>query len=525
MTAVAVAALFFGTLAFSAESSPAASPNSLYAIGTAARERRDHAAAKAAFLKLLEDSPESGGALEGLSLACLALGEYEDASVYLQRWNLESPDNPYVLSLLAEAEKGVRDQDALRDTYLEIVDLQPYHFKARRGLDEIKENRDSGLFLRGRIYKSLGNEEINTPNPQRLNYEGRSGGLKARVRVSPRFSWISAAEVRQEAQRNDNRGFTYYDILEQIYWLGSEVRPNRNLLVKAQYGYEVMSDNKEFAVGRTVFHKAQLNAQLRALDADFRVSAARDVKFLRGGAQSRFFAILREVSARAEAEWYRGSWGFLARAGVFDYSEHTTQKSWSFQASDEIGDNLITPYYSRGQQEMYSARPNGHIGYVDQDSYGVRFRRRIEDFYQLNASYGRSIYRDGNRLHDISGEAKYWVPWHKAGDGQKDFSVGYRYDQLRYLTSLVRYQATNTLNHWLGVYWEPRNRRGFVGWVGYEHGFLRDTVREDYEGNAFLGEMEWYYRGDLALKAQGRVVRNNVGNQSYSLGLQARCSF
>ena len=100
------------------------------------------------------------------------------------------------------------------------------------------------------------------------------------------------------------------------------------------------------------------------------------------------------------------------------------------------------------------------------------------------------------------------------------------------------YRSTSGQEHWLGAAWRhgwnrgcgkdgqrPRRFGGLWTMVGYERGFLWDAVRGRHEGNAYVGEIEWYRREGLALKTQGRVGTTTVRDQSFSLGMQARCSF
>ena len=52
-----------------------------------------------------------------------------------------------------------------------------------------------------------------------------------------------------------------------------------------------------------------------------------------------------------------------------------------------------------------------------------------------------------------------------------------------------------------------------------------DTFRRDYEANAFLGELEWYWKQALSLQAQARGEHSTVQDDSYSVKLSARYSF
>lgn len=497
---------------------------SYYNLGTEARGRGDHRAAKEAFLKLLEQSPRSGGALEGLSLACLSLGEYDEARGYLERWNAQSPRNPYILGMLARAYSSLRLADERLSVLSQIVEADPCDVRSFRRLDGLRAERRPGLLPEARGYKSLVFEGLETSSPQRIVYEGHSGGLRARGRIASQLDLLGGAEFRQEAQRNDTRGFTYYDILEQRYTLGLEARPDKDSRLEADYGQSLYSDNQSAGIGRTSFSRVRLAGDLHALSSDFRAALAREPKFLRGAGGNQYFAILRESSARLEAETSRWGWGLRGRAAIYDYSERTTWRSWSLLGTKEFGNNLIQPSYSHNQQEFYGAAPDGRLRAVDYDGAGLRARRLVADVYQLSGSYGRYLYRDANRLDESYAEATGWLPWHKDPCGSPDFSAGYRYSHTDYLVSADGYRSTDQENHWLGAYWRRGHKLGLWTMLGYEHGFLHDT-RGSYEGNAWLAELEWYHKDKTSLKAQGRVASDTAREESYSFGLQARYSF
>ena len=211
-----------------------------YNYGMEQRKKGDYAAAKETFLKLLEQSPDNGGALEGLALTCLSLGQYVEAQGYLERWNARSPRSAYILGLLARARSRQRDEDGVLQAYKEIVECDPRDCVVRERLDSSMERLSAGVFPRGRSYKSYSMEGLDTARPQRILYEGNSGGSRFRAPLKPGLDLIGGVEIREEAQRNDGQGFTYYDILDQVYSAGLNGRPSRGLSWGAEYGQSVV---------------------------------------------------------------------------------------------------------------------------------------------------------------------------------------------------------------------------------------------------------------------------------------------
>ncbi|MFA6004175.1 MAG: tetratricopeptide repeat protein [Elusimicrobiota bacterium] len=513
--------LLFLSLLLSAAAVQAGPPDPAapsYEAGMAARSRGDYRGAKAIFLRLLEQTPDSNGALEGLALCCLSLGEYESAQDYLRRWDAKSPKNPYILGLLARAQRGLRDYAGAAAAYAEIVALDPADLATFRRLDSERARLDSGLFPSARIYKSLSAEGIGTPSPQRIVYEGRSGGIRGRARLSPRWALTGGIGFNQEAQRNDTGGFVYYDIFDQVYSLGLEADPSRQLHWEAEYGQSLIRDLHGEGVGRAKFSRARLFGSFHAFDTDARLSLTRAPKYLRGAGGRRYFSLLREDSARLELERRLLAVDWLARLGLDDYSEQTTYKTWSILGSQERGHDLFQARYAHGPQEFFGAAADGRLAYVTTDRWGARWRRLVEEKYLLAAGYGYTLFSDANRTHDFDTEVRGWLPRHK------DFYGSYRFNLIAYTAAVDGYRSTNERNHWLGAYWRRGHGRGWWTLLGYEHGFLQDS-RARYEGNSWLAETEWYRKAGLSLKAQGRLTQTTLRDQSYSLGLQARCSF
>ncbi len=510
-----------------------------YDEGMAALQRDDLTKAKTIFLKMLKLDPKSGGAFEGLSLVCLSLDEYQEALGYLQRWDAQSPHSAYILGLMARARKGLRDNPGVQVALEGMTQADPCDPAAWRRLDDSKRSWSSGIFPTGRIYKSLSQEGLNTASPQRIIYEGRSGGLRARYRSSAKLAFIGGAEYGQEAQRNDTQGFTYYNILDQRYSLGMETDPTRNVRLEGEYGQSLLNDIHGAGLGRTQFSRARLYGEWHTQAGNARLTLTRSPTYLRGAGSSTYLALLREDSMQGEFETYILGLGLLGRAGLNNYSEHTTYKTWSLLATKESGNNLLQARYSRSPQEFYGATPDNRLGYVDMDRISIMARRLQEDKYLLSLSYGRTFFTDANHTDDFNAEATGWLPW------CKEFSGSYRLSTLQYLLPAGNYLSTSEQDHWMGAYWRhgwnqacpccwgcrggegihPRRFGGLWSMVGYEHGFIWDAIRSHYEGNAYIGELEWYQRENLALKALGRVSTTTVRDQSYSLGLQARYNF
>jgi tetratricopeptide (TPR) repeat protein len=504
----------------------------------AARKRGELDKAREIFSQMLEQDPKSGGALEGISLVSISQGRYEEAAGYLERWDAQSPGSAYVLGLLARARRGMRDTPGALAAAVRLCEADPCDQASWRRLDDRQRYWAGGVFPAARIRKSLSQESLNSASPQRIIYEERSGGVRARHRASPRLAFIGGAEYAQDAQRNDSRGFTYYNIFDQIYSFGVEADPRRDLRLEAEYGQSLLHDIHGKGAGRSRFSRARLHGEWRTKAGDARLTLSRSPKYLRGAGGSQYFALLRESAIQGEFETYLLGLSLLGRAGLSDYSEQTTYKTWSALATKELGIHLLQARYSHGPQEFYGATPADRIGYVTTDRVGLRARRDQQDQYLLSASYGRTFFADSNRSDDFDAEAAGWLPW------CKELSGSYRLSMTEYLLPKEDYRSTSEQAHWLGAYWRrgwnpscpgcrgggqdekrPRRFGGLWTMIGYEHGFLWDAARSHHEGNAYVGELEWYQRENLAFKAQGRVSSTTVRDESYSLGLQARLSF
>jgi len=489
-----------------------------YGYGMEQRKKGDIAGAKATFLKLLEQDPYSGGAFEGLALTSISLGQYEEARGYLERWSAQSPNSAYILGLLVRAQNALRNEDGALETYKAIVECDPRDCALRDRLDSSMERLRAGVFPRARSYKSYSMEGLDTTRPQRILYEGNSGGSRFRAPLRPRLDLVGGVEIRQEAQRNDGQGFTYYDILDQVYSAGLSARPTGNLNWEAEYGQSVLSDIKGSGVGNKLFSRARLAGTWHVASSDFRLVLNRSPKFLRGPGGSQYFKLLGENSVRAEAETGRWGLGWLARAGIYDTSDGTTLGTYSLRGTREAGSNIFQTGYSHSQQEFYSASADGHLRYVNTDRLNIGFRRLVEERYRIGTSYARTSYSDTNRLQEFDADLTGWLP------RNEEFYGSYRFSLQDFRGPYEGYSSTDRRSHWLGAYWRRCHGRNWAAMAGYERGFLNDS-RGSYQGNRYLVEAEWYRGAYASVRAQARKTDTTVGDKSYSVGLQARYSF
>lgn len=502
-----------------APSAAGAAPVS-YDYGMEQRSKGDYAGAKETFLKLLERTPDSGGALEGLSLACMGLGQYEEAVRYLERWNARSPHSAYTLGLLARAQNSLRDDEGALKTYQDLAACDPRDCAVRARLDSYMERLRPGVFPYGKTYKSYSMEGLDTPSPQRILYSGSSAGSRFRAALKPGLDLVGGAGIREEAQKNDGQGFTYYDIREQVYSAGLNGRPSRDLSWEAEYGQSALSDVEGKAVGNTLFSRARLAGAWHVYGSDLKLTLTRTPKFLRdssGG--SRFFHLLGENEARAEAASSRWGWDWLARAGLDNTSDGTNRTDYSLRGLKESGGNIFQAGYSHGQQEFYSGSVDGKVQYVNEDTLNAGFRSVVAELYRVGASYGYTFYSDRNRSGEFDGELTGWFPW------EKEFSGTYRYSRQDFHTAEAGYNSVGASAHWLGAYWRRCHGRNWSALAGYERGFLHDVVRRDYQGNNYLAEIEWYRGAGGSVRVQARKSDTTVRDRSYSVGLQARYSF
>lgn len=504
-----------GTTA-AAVSTPAVS---YYTLGMDLRRSGNYQGAKEAFLKLLEQDPESGGALEGLTLTSLSLGQNEEALDYAERWEKQK-DSGYIQSMKARALAKLGRREELAESLRKSAEFDPGDIRAARRLDDILREEATGVFTQGAISKTLSQEGLGTRSVNQIIYESRSGGFSGRVIIKPGLNATAGVTVSQTAQRNGSRHFTYFDVLEQVYSAGLEQRSRRGGGF-AHYGQSLLSDVKAVGVGRKTFSRVKAGANYSAGDLELRAFYQRSPYYLRGAGGDQFFALLRESTYRVEAEapWRGMSW--LARGAINDYSGRVTVHTQSLTGTLEGGSYLVVGSLARGAQEYFGAGPTGKLTIMPYNRAGLRGRLGTDGRWQASASYGHSAFRDGNRENDGDADFKLWLP--KTGPvGLVWVSYGFSVEE--YLTIADGYRSSDKRSHWTGLFWKRQWRSGPWIQVGYEHGFLVDT-RGRYEGNRWTSEIEWYRGRPFSLTAQARYSNTTVRDQSAAGGLQARWTF
>lgn len=518
---VSTAMVLMGVLLFPANGicDSEQTPGQLYEQGMQERREGRLDQAVQSFEKMRSLSPKSGGALEGLALVAIAQNRYADAERYLQSWTQLSPGNPYILGLQVRVYRAQSNIDALIETYQNLVHADPSDERAQERLHGLLEQWRSGVALKAKIRKSVGPEGLSGPSPQRIVYDGMSGGVDARFKVRPGLYALSRAEILQDAQRNDTRGFTYYDILEQIYSMGLEAHPNEQSRIQALYGQSFLSDIKENGVGHTEFSRFKAEGAWESDRVTSRLRLSRAPRFLRGTGSDRFFAILRQHSADGTLEASWSNWDWRLNGGVDDYSEGTTSAFGSLRARRETGPHLIQAQVSRSQQEFYGATAEGKLGLVDFTQGSVRLRRWVTDHYRIDSTYDYAAYEDHNHLHQVSAEAAGWLPFYP------DLGAYYRWNYKDYGRVDDRYTSTDERAHGIGATWHRGWGRGLWSTLTYEHGFLHDDARRSYEDNTWKGELAWFIKDRYALTVSGRVNRSTLHDISHSAQLEGRVSF
>jgi tetratricopeptide (TPR) repeat protein len=484
-----------------------------YDHGMLQRRQGDYSGAKQTFIKLLLENPAGAGALEGLGLSCIGLGQYEEAAVYLEQWNQQSPGNRYILGLLGRARSGMRDDKGLLRVYSSLAAMDPRDCSARQRAESYFERAGYGAFPRAKSYRSVSLEGLDTASPQRIIYEGSSASARFRSRLKDNLDLIGGVELRREAQRNGGRGFTYYDIQELIYSAGLSGRTAAGLGWEAEYGQSALSDISSPGSEHISLGRARLRGEWRssALTLDSQP------KFVRGSGSSGYFILMRENSARAETEYGLLGWNWLTRAGAYDLSDGHLLGTVYHTGSREYAPGLVQASYSHGQQEFYSASAAGRLRYAHTDRLSLGLRRGKENVYRAGASMSQAWYSDSNRLGQLAADVKAWLP------GHSEFSGGYRFELRNFLEPVSGYDSVDDSGHWLGAYW---NRCAGYNWsvsAGYEHGFLRDSLLS-YNADVYLAEAEWY-SGRASVKLQGRRKTTDARGHSWSAGLQARINF
>lgn len=492
--------------------SPAPAEGS-YDYGMLQRRRGEYAAARETFKKLLEKNPDSGGALEGLALSCLSLGQYGEAREALERWNSQAPGSLYVLGLLARARSAQKDEKAALAAYREIVKLSPSDCAARGKVENLSRS-EPGVFPLGRAYRSRSIEGLDTASPQRIVYDGFSAGARFRSGLGAGLDLIGGAELRGEAQRNSGRGFTYFDLREQAYSAGLAGLAGKDLYWEGEYGQSVFTDTEDTSARPLAISRGRVSLRRGAAGLDLQTLP----KLVRVSGGGRFYRLLRENSVRADYSAGLLGWDWLGRAGFSNISGGRTLGSLGLRGSRDYSAGTVYSGYAHGQQEFYSASAAGRLRYVHTDRLSAAFSRGAAGKYRAGASLAETFYSDANRLFEAGGDLTGWLPW------QPDFSGGYRYAYKDFRGVRSGYDSIDETGHWLGAYWRRCGARNWSAALGYEHGFLRDT-QVSYQANHYTAEAEWASGPYSSLKVYGANKSTTARGRSWSAGLQARLNF
>ncbi|HNT97111.1 MAG TPA: hypothetical protein PKK31_02460 [Elusimicrobiales bacterium] len=489
-----------------------------YDYGMEQRRAGDHAGSRATFMELLASDPSSSGALEGLSLACLALGRYEEALGYLEKWNSQSPGNPYILRLLLRARGAAGDDEGALETCRELAAIDPRDCAARSRAESLGGRAGDGFFPGARTSRTLSIEGLETPGPQRILYEGRSASARFRRRLGGGLALTGGAEIREEAQRNDGRGFTYYDIRERVYSAGLARRYGGRSGWEAEYGRSFLSDIEGEGVGTREVDRLRLHGYTRLRGTSLRLWLDRGPRYLRVSGGSSYFSLLRDDSVRAEAEGGSGGLSWLARGGVTDTSEGTTLPAYSLRGNLESGPWYFSSSYAHAQQEFYSGSAGGRLRYVNYDRLGLGLRRQEAERYRAGVSGAGTFYSDANRLGELDAELAAWLP------RNTEFYAAYRFSYRDFGRDASGYDSTDEKGHWLGAYWRRCRGRNWSALAGYEHGFLSDPLM-NYDAGVYLAEFDWYagHAGAVSLQVRRRTAAGR--GSSFSAGLQGRITF
>ncbi len=507
--------ILLNVLIFALCAAPAAAEQSgaSYDYGMEQRKRGDYAGAKETFLNLLKLDPASGGALEGLSLSCIGLGQYEEAAVYLEQWNAQTPDSRYILGLLARACNGMNDDKCALRAYEALAALDPRDCASRQRADSLSERAGAAVFPGARAYRSVSLESLATNSPQRIVYEGSSVGARFRTPLKGGLDIFGGADLRTDAQRNAGGGFTYFEVQEQAYSAGLSGRYGRELYWEGEYGQSLFSDISSSGGGHLSMGRARAALRRRSSSLEL-VTQPRLVR-VSGG--SHLYRIPRENSVRAETSGPLLGWDLTARGGLSSVAGGTTLGSASLRGTKDYGVYVFSAGYSHGQQDFYSASASGRLRYVHSDRFSAGVSRGQKEVYRAGTSLGRAFFSDGNRLSEAGGYLTAWLPW------QKEFWGGYRFSHLNFTRGLDGYDTLDETGHWLSAGWRRCAGHNWSADAGYEHGYVTDELIS-YHADVYTAGAEWY-SGRGSLRLQGRRRTTNGRGHSWSAGLQARYSF
>lgn len=484
-----------------------------YDYGMEQRKTGDYAGAKATFLGLLLNSPSSAGALEGLGLSCIGLGQYEEAALYLEQWDRQSPDNPYILGLLARARNGMNDDRGALRVYKNLAALDPRDCAARDRVETISARAGYGVFPRARLYHSLSQEGLGTSSPVRIIYEGNSAGAGFRAPLKGAVDVFGGIGLNKDAQRNADRGFTYFEVQELSYSAGLAGRYGRGLYWEGEVGRSLFTDVS--APGSAGFVRGSARARFTSGPSMLELATA--PRLLRVTGAGRFYRVPREDSARAQTAFSGLGWDWALRGGLSAVAGGTALGSASLRGTRDYGPYGLSAGYWHGQREFYSAAASGRLRYVQTDHFSAGASRGVKDVYRAGASLGRTFYSDGNRLASADASLTAWLPW------RKEFYGGYRFEHSNYALVRGGYDTVDATGNWFTAGWRRCAGYNWSADAVYEHGFVSDKLMY-YNADIYTLSGDWYSgRGSLRLEGRRRVTTGR-GN-SWSAGLKARYSF
>ena len=488
-------------------------PGASYDYGMEQRKRGDHAGAKETFLNMLKLDPASGGALEGVSLSCIGLGQYDEAAVYLEQWNTQNPDSPYVLGLLARACSGMKDDKCALRAFKSLAALDPRDCVSRQRVDAISERAGEGVFPHARVYRSVSLESLGTASPQTIIYEGSSAGARSRTPLKGGLDLLGGVELRTDAQRNAGGGFTYFEVQELEYSAGLAGRYGKDLYWEGEYGQSSFADISSSGGGQLSMGRAR--AALRRRSSALELASQPRLVRTSGGAGR--YRIPRENYVRAETSGPLLGWDWTARGGLGAVAGGTTLGNASLRGLKDYGPFAYSAGYAHGQQEFYGASASGRLRYVQSDRFSAGLGRSVKEVYRAGASLGRAFYSDGNRLASADGYLTAWLPW------QKEVYGGYRFEHLNFARARDGYDTLDETGHWLSAGWRRCAGYNWSADAGYEHGYVTDKLIS-YHADIYTAGAEWY-SGRGSLRLQGRRRATSGRGHSWSAGLQARYNF
>ncbi|MDA8245037.1 MAG: hypothetical protein M0025_13075 [Elusimicrobia bacterium] len=494
------------------EAAASSAPSASYDYGMRQRKDGDYAGAKRTFMELLLKDPAGAGALEGLGLSCIGLGQYREAAVYLEQWNLLSPGSAYILGLLARAREGMRDDRGALRAYRALSALEPGDCSLARKAEGYFESAGAGVFPKADAYRAVSPEGLDTASPQRISYEGGSASARFRAPAGKGLELIGGAGIRREAQRNAGAGFTYFDVQERIYSAGLAGR-GAGADWEAEYGRSFLVNIESSGVGVRELNRARLSLKRGAYGLT--LTSLPRYERRSGGAGS--FVLLRENAARAEASGASDGVEWLARGGLSFVSDGSTLPSLYLTGTGTGGPYTYRAHYAHGQQQFYSASPSGHLRYAGTDAFGAGLRRGEKDVYSAGLYASGAFYSDSNRLWKLDADAEAWLP------GRPDLYARYRFSLLDFGRVTPGYDSIDETGHWLGAFWSRCAGRAWRAEAGYEHGFLRDSLIS-YNADVYTAAAEWRSGVSFVELRGGRKATDGRGH-SWNAGLRAGIAF